>query len=126
MKYALLALPLVLAPACAVARSTDNEPLAAERLAKLTPGTSTAKDVVAMLGAPVDVVQLGKRSAYLYSYTATKRAGLWLVVVGLYNVDTRSDRAWVFFDENQVLTHLGTTLAGDQAEYAMPYENVHD
>ncbi|MEQ1892785.1 MAG: outer membrane protein assembly factor BamE [Planctomycetota bacterium] len=126
MKHAFLALLLLLAPACAVARSTDNEPLDAARLAQLTPGTSTAKDVVAVLGAPVDVVQLGKRSAYLYSYTATKRAGLWLVIVGLYNVDTRSDRAWVFFDENQVLTHLGTTLVGDKVEYAMPYENVHD
>jgi len=126
MKPALLALFLALAPACAVARSTDTEPLAAERLAQLRPGASTAKEVVAVLGAPVDVVQLGKRSAYLYRYTATKRAGLWLVVVGLYNVDTRSDRAWVFFDENQVLTHVGTTLAGDQVEYAMPYEDVHD
>lgn len=126
MKNVLPALLLLLAPACAVARSTDNEPLAAERLAQLTPGSSTAKDVVAVLGAPVDVVQLGKRSAYLYRYTATKRAGLWLVVVGLYNVDTRSDRAWVFFDENQVLTHVGATLAGDEAEYALPFEDVHD
>jgi outer membrane protein assembly factor BamE (lipoprotein component of BamABCDE complex) len=126
MKQALLALLLFLAPACAVARSTENEPLAPERLAKLTPGTSTAKDVVALLGAPADVVQLGKRSAYLYRYTATKRTGLWLVVVGLYNADTRSDRAWVFFDENQVLTHAGTTLAGDEVEYALPFEDVHD
>ena len=126
MKHALLALPLLFASACAVARSTDNEPLAPERLAQLTPGTSTAKDVVAVLGAPVDVVQLGKRSAYLYQYTATKRAGLWLVIVGLYNVDTRSDRAWVFFDENQVLTHVGATLAGDEVEYALPFEDVHD
>lgn len=119
-------LALLLVPACAVARSTDNEPLAAERLATLTPGTSTARDVVQVLGAPVDVVQLGKRSAYLYQYTATKRAGLWLVVVGFYNVDQRSDRAWVFFDENQVLTHVGTTLAGDGVEYALPFEDLHD
>ena len=32
MKHALLALPLLFASACAVARSTDNEPLAPERL----------------------------------------------------------------------------------------------
>jgi outer membrane protein assembly factor BamE (lipoprotein component of BamABCDE complex) len=126
MRHTLLLLPLFLAPACAVARATDNQPLDANRLAQLTPGTSTAQDVVAVLGAPVDVVQLGKRSAYLYRFTAVKRAGLWLVVVAFYNVDTRSDRAWVFFDENLVLTHVGTTLEGAKVEYAMPYEDLHD
>lgn len=126
MKHALLAIPLLFAPACAMARTTDNRPLEAGELARLVPGTSTAKDVVAMLGAPVDVVQLGKRSAYLYRHTASKRAGLWLVVVAFYNVDERSDRIWVFFDEAGVLTHVGATLSASQAEYAMPYEDLHD
>ncbi len=126
MKAALLSLALLLAPSCAMARTTDNRPLEAEALARLVPGTTTAKDVVATLGAPVDVVQLGKRSAYLYRHTASKRAGLWLVVVAFYNVDERSDRIWVFFDEAGVLTHVGATLIANQAEYAMPYEELHD
>lgn len=126
MKTALLALALLLAPSCAMARTTDNRPLEAAELARLVPGTTTAKDVVATLGAPVDVVQLGKRSAYLYRHTASKRAGLWLVVVAFYNVDTRSDRIWVFFDEAGVLTHVGATLIAAEAEYAMPFEDLHD
>ena len=47
-------------------------------------------------------------------------------MLGLYNQDTRADRAWLFFDENQLLTHLGSTLEGEEPEYAMPWQDVHD
>ena len=126
MRSLLLALLLFLAPACAFARSYENEPLDAGLLQSLRPGTMTASDVVSLLGAPVDVVQLGRRSAYLYRFTGAKRTVLFLVVLGLYNQDTRSDRAWVFFDENEVLTHVGVTLEAQDTEYAMPWEDVHD
>jgi hypothetical protein len=82
--------------------------------------------VVDRLGAPVDVVQLGRRSAYRYQFTSSKREVLFLLVLGLYNQDTRSDRIWVFFDEKQVLTHVGSTFQGAETEYAMPWEDLHD
>ena len=126
MRTLLLVLVLLLAPACIITRKTDNKPLDPARLAALKPGTSTAREVVELLGAPVDVVQLGKRSAYEYRFTNSKRAGLFLVVLSFYNQDTRSDRAWLFFDENQLLTHVGTTLQGGEPEYAMPWQEVHD
>ena len=126
MRTALLVWLLTLAPACAFARSSENKPLEAGALRALQPGTTTAREVVELLGAPIDVVQLGKRSAYLYRFTSTKRAVLFLVVLNLYNQDLRSDRAWVFFDENQVLTHVGVTLEGDQPRYAMPWQDIHD
>jgi len=126
MKATLLALALLLAPSCAMARTTDNRPLPPEALAQLVPGTTTAQEVVATLGAPVDVVQLGKRSAYLYRHMTSKRAGLWLLIVAFYNVDERSDRIWVFFDEAGVLTHVGATLIANRAEYAMPFDELHD
>ncbi len=121
---ALVAL-LACAPACAFMRTTENEPLDAGVLATLVPGTSSAA-VVQALGAPADVVQLGKRSAYLYRFTSSKRAALFLVVLGFYNQDTRADRAWVFFDEDQNLTHLGVTLAGEDTEYKMPWQEQHE
>ena len=122
---ALLVLVL-LAPACAFARLTDNEPLQAQRFQALHPGSTTAQQAVELLGAPVDVVQLGKRSAYRYEFTSTKNTALILVLLNFYNQDTRADRAWLFFDENQILTHVGVTFTGDQTEYALPWENVHD
>jgi outer membrane protein assembly factor BamE (lipoprotein component of BamABCDE complex) len=126
MRKPLLALLLAFLGSCALTRTTENAPLAPQALDSLVPGTTTAQEVVARLGAPVEVVQLGKRSAYRYQYSQSKNTVLFLLVLALQNEDTRSDRAWVFFDENQVLTHVGSTLAGDQPEYALPWEDLHD
>lgn len=111
---------------CFLSRDIVNEPLQAGRFAALQPGVSTAAEVVDALGAPTDVVQLGRRSAYRYDFQASKRAGLLLVVVALFNEDTRTDRAWLFFDENQVLSHVGVTLNAENVEWAMPWQSVHD
>ncbi len=116
----------LLTTSCVIARTDQNEPLEADRLVALQPGTTNAREVVELLGAPVDVVQLGRRSAYRYDFTSSKRAGLFLLVVVLYNQDTRSDRAWVFFDENQVLTHVATTFQGGATRYAMPWQELHE
>ncbi len=116
-----IALSLALLPSCLVSRTTNNESITAEHVAQLKPGVSTATDVVKTLGAPSDVVQLGRRSAYRYDHTVTKRAGLFLLVIAFMNDDTHADRVWVFFDEHDVLTHVGSTLRADGAEYKMPW-----
>ena len=130
MRIPILALPLLLGltSACAMGRVTENEPLDPMTLGSLRPGVTTALEAVELLGAPDDIVQLGRRSAYRYSFRSTKVAGLSPIpfLLIFYNVDSRSDRAWLFFDENQVLTHLGVTLEGAMNEYAMPWEDVHD
>lgn len=126
MRSLLLLLVLVLLPSCAISRTSENEPLDAASLRALVPGTTTAREVVERLGAPVDIVQLGHRSAYRYQFSSSKSAVLFLLVLVLQNEDARSDRAWLFFDENQVLTHVGVTLEADGTEYAMPWEDVHE
>jgi outer membrane protein assembly factor BamE (lipoprotein component of BamABCDE complex) len=116
---------LLLLPACMRSRSTINEPLDATRIAELRAGETTAAEVVELLGAPTEVVQLGRRSAYRYDYLAAKQNGLWLILVFFLNTDTRSDRLWVFFDEENTLTHHGQTLSAADARWAMPWTNVH-
>lgn len=111
---------------CALAHTTINEPLSYAQVQQLEPGTTTAKDAVKILGAPVDVVQLGRRSAYRYDHRNSKRAGLFLLLLFLFNEDTRTDRVWLFFDENEVLSHLGATFEAGQTEYAMPWTDVHE
>ncbi|MAE27691.1 MAG: hypothetical protein QF724_03715 [Planctomycetota bacterium] len=111
---------LLVLPACFMAHGTVNEPLDREVFASLTPGTSTAGDVVAALGAPAEVVQLGRRSAWRYEHSSTKETGLFLLVVFLHGTDTRSDRTWLFFDENEIMTHLGVTLGAGRSEYSLP------
>lgn len=122
--HALLALPLLLAPACFISRDTVNVPLVKKRIAEMTPGKTTATEVTAMLGAPHEVVQLGKRTAYRYDYTTTKRAGFTILVATFLNQDTRQDRAWIFFDERDVVTHVGSSIEADGAAYAMPWMDV--
>ena len=119
----LLSLPLL--HGCLVARTGVNDPIARESVESLRPGMS-ATDVVAALGAPVEVVQLGRRSAYRFDHSKRKRAGLFLLLVGFFNEDTREDRVWAFFDENDVLTHLGATLDADETRYAMPWSDVYE
>src|SRR5690349_15764356 len=119
----LIAALAVALPGCYLARQTQNDPLHTDRIASLVPGTSTAKDVVVALGAPTEVVQLGKRSAYRYDYTETKDTGVLLLVVGLFNSDTRADRAWVFFDEHDILTHVASSLRAADASYALPWQS---
>jgi outer membrane protein assembly factor BamE (lipoprotein component of BamABCDE complex) len=125
LRCLVFALVLLTTSSCLLSRSAENTPLSREVLASLQPGTTTAREVVERLGAPVDVVQLGKRSAYRYQFTCGKSATI-LFLVTLSNTDVRSDRVWVFFDENQVLTHVGATLTGRDAEYAMPWEDLYD
>lgn len=121
----LLPVLLLLAPGCLVARTSLNTPIDPERVASLQPGMSSA-DVVAALGAPTEVVQLGTRSAYRFDHVKKKRSGLYIVIVGLFNEDTREDRVWAFFDEAGLLTHLGATFEAGDTQYAMPWSEIHE
>ena len=118
--------PLLLAAACAFARQDTNDPLDAPTIRAFVPGTTTAREVTERLGAPTEVVQLGRRTAYRYDATSAKSAVLFLLVINFGNQDTRSDRLWVFFDEHDVLTHYGATFGTHRTQYALPWEDVHE
>jgi outer membrane protein assembly factor BamE (lipoprotein component of BamABCDE complex) len=126
MRNLLLIAILLFLSSCFISRTTENEPLTAASLETLRPGATTAAQVLEVLGAPTEVVQLGRRSAYRFDATATKSTGLWLLAIMMMNDDTRSDRVWVFFDENDVLTHVGATFDFRDPEYALPWSDVHD
>jgi hypothetical protein len=121
-----LALAGFLTTSCAIGRQDVNEPLDARIVRSFIPGTTTAREVVERLGAPTEVVQLGRRTAYRYDGTTTKSAVLFLLVFNFANQDTRSDRVWVFFDEKDVLTHCGSWYGTHRTQYAMPWEDVHE
>lgn len=111
---------------CFVSRASINEPLDAVLVQQLRPGETTAREVVELLGGPNEVVQLGRRSAYRYGASISKRAVFTIVVLSLMNEDTREDRLWVFFDENDVLTHYGATFQSHHAQYSMTWEDIHE
>ena len=113
-------------PSCLISRSSANEPLDPSIVRSLTPGTTTAKECVERLGAPSEVVWLGARSAYRYDHRIGKQSGLLLLIFGLYNSDEREDRVWLFFDEKNVLSHVGATYASHRPQHAMPWEDIHE
>ena len=122
MNRTLLALPLaLLLPGCWMSRIQVNDPISVTVVESIEPGTTTALEVVSLLGAPTEVVQLGKRSAYRFDHTATKAATAWLVILIVGNTDTRGDRVWVWFDENDIVTHVGATFRAADARYSMPW-----
>lgn len=105
---------------CFFSKSVANPALPPEAVARIVPGTSTADDVVAAIGAPNEVVQLGRRSAWKYEHTVEKQAAVFLVLLGLRGVDTQADRVWVFFDEDDRVLHVGTLFQAGAAEYDVP------
>jgi hypothetical protein len=110
---------------CLIDRSTVNEPIEAGLVAQLQPGHTTASEAVNLLGAPAEVVQLGRRSAYRYQFENSKSAALFLIVVNLMSSDSRADRVWLFFGEDDVLTHVGSTFESKDARYALPWTKLH-
>jgi hypothetical protein len=76
------------------------------------------------MGAPNEVVQLGRRSAWRYDHSNGKVAGLTLFVVTFVNRDTRTDRVWFFFDEQDRLSHMGSSFEAADADWAMPWQDL--
>ena len=114
------ALLAFVAPSCFVSRSLTNPAIAPEAVAQIEPGKSTADDVARLLGAPNEVIQLGRKSAWRYEHTVEKVSGLFLVILGLRGVDTQADRVWVFFDEDDNVSHIGSLLQASEADYDLP------
>lgn len=122
----LLLLSVSVLAGCFLSRSDTNEPLAPDLFRKLVPGRTTAREAVELLGAPNEVVELGQRSAYRYDATTLKRAGFTILVLTMLGEDQRQDRAWLFFDAGDVLSHYATTFGVHRTQYALPWEDVHE
>jgi len=105
---------------CFLSRSQANPPLPPEAVAQIEPGVSDADDVTRLLGAPNEVVQLGRRSAWKYEHTVEKQSAAFLILLGLRGVDTQADRVWVFFDEEDRVLHVGSLFQANEAEYDVP------
>ncbi len=124
-RFFILIFPLFLG-SCFINRQSSGEPFSAKLLRAFQPGKTEAKDVVAKLGAPSNIVRLNEGSAYVYEHTQGKTAGVFLLAVFVANTDQRADRVWFFFDKNDRLTHMGATLAASRSEYSMPWEDLYD
>ena len=119
-------LAMLATPSCFAGRDSINEPIDFKVMDQLEPGVTSAAQCVELLGAPNEVIQLGKRSAYRYDHTSGKSAGMLLILVMVFNEDVRQDRVWLFFNEADVLTHVGSTFSSHRTQYSMPWEDIHE
>ncbi|MEQ8767739.1 MAG: outer membrane protein assembly factor BamE [Planctomycetota bacterium] len=115
------------APGCFVSRNTVDRPLDPEAIEEVKVGKTTKEQVVTLLGAPTDIIFSNKALdplrafAYEYSYSVTKTSGLTLIVITFLNSDTKRDHVLVFFDDDGVVSAIGSRLNAEFASYGLPF-----
>jgi hypothetical protein len=113
---------VVLLSGCAViGRGKDFRPFDEQALTQIKPGQTTAAEVTKFFGAPSQIVKLSNGNAYVYARSVSKATGAWLIVLTLANYDTQHDRIVFFINQNDVVTHYGSSFKTHTAAYGMPF-----
>ena len=129
MKKAFIALLLAvsLLPGCAVmGRRQVDKGLKPEAIAQVQKGMSK-EQVTSLLGAPQEIIFSNKahdplrEHAYLYTHLKTKYTAIFLGLISFGNMDEKTDRIVVFFDDDEKVAHVGTTLIADKTAYGFPF-----
>ena len=122
LRIMILLLVVFVAAGCAViGRGRDFRPIEENTLSQVTPGKTTAADVVKLFGPPTQIVKLSNGNAYVYDRSLSKATGLWLVLVTFANYDTQYDRIVFFINNGDIVTHYGSSFKSDAATYGMPF-----
>jgi hypothetical protein len=126
MKRAFFLISILLAASigsgCAIfGRGKDFKPFDENSLKQVTAGSSTAADVTRLFGPPNKIVKLSNGNAYLYERSIDKATGLWLVVLTFGNWDKQYDRIAFFINNEDTVTHIGSSFNAETASYAMPF-----
>ena len=114
-------------PGCMImARQQTDQPLSAESVEQLSPGM-TKRQVTDLLGAPQEIVFSNREHdplrehAYIYEYKQAAGTAIFFLVVNFGNLDTKRDRVVVFFDEEDRVSNVGSSLYGHEARYGFPF-----
>ena len=102
--FCLLAVTFVLAgtAGCAVTRGDLGAPFKDADISAVQQGRSTRLDVVRLLGAPDNVIQLGDREVFHY-YRYTLKHATFLV---FSRINISSDELYVFFDRRGLVDYV--------------------
>ena len=107
---------------CAVfGRGKDFKPFDENSLKQVTTGETSASEVTRLFGPPNKIVKLSNGNAYVYERSIEKATGLWLVVLTFGNWDKQYDRIAFFINNDDVVTHFGSSFNAETASYAMPF-----
>ena len=124
---ALLLAAISILPGCMImARRQTDQPVSAESVEKLDSGM-TKTQVTDLLGAPQEIVFSNREHdplrehAYIYEYEQAAGTAIFFGVVNFGNLDTKRDRVVVFFDEEDRVSNIGSSLNGHEARYGFPF-----
>jgi len=107
---------------CAVfGKSKDFVAFDENALKQVTTGKTSASEVTLLFGPPNKIVKLSNGNAYMYDRSIKKATGLWLVLVSFGNLETQYDRIVFFINNNDVVTHYGSSFNAGTVSYAMPF-----
>ena len=122
LRMTILLLVVSVAAGCAViGRGRDFRPIEENTLSQVTPGKTTATDVVRLFGPPSQIVKLSNGNAYVYDRSLSKATGLWFVIVTFANYETQYDRIVFFINNSDIVTHYGSSFKSNAAAYGMPF-----
>ncbi len=123
----LLALVAALMPGCAIlGRRQKDKYIQPEMVSQVKKGMSK-EEVTALLGAPQEIIFSNlehdplREHAYVFTQSTTLYTGIFLALISFGNVDEKSDRVIVFFDDDGKVEHVGATLISDTAEHGFPF-----
>lgn len=99
----------------------DDQKFDASGLNNVTVNQTTANEISEMFGAPSQVVKLSNGNAYIYRRSVAKATAIWLIIVSMGRYDKQYDQMVFFFDNNDILTHYGTSFNVEKASYGLPF-----
>jgi len=117
----LVAIMICLSGCAVIGRGKDYRTFDEQGLAQIKPGQTTAMEITKIFGAPSQIVKLSNGNAYIYNRSLSKATGLWLILVTFINYDTQYDRIVFFINQNDVVTHYGSSFKADTAAYGTPF-----
>jgi hypothetical protein len=107
---------------CAVfGRGKNFVPFDENALKQVTTGKTSASEVTQLFGPPNKIVKLSNGNAYVYERSVDKGTGLWLVLLTFASFDTQYDRIVFFINNDDVVTHFGSSFNSKAASYGMPF-----
>jgi hypothetical protein len=106
---------------CILGKNIENQEIDAKKLASITINHTTASEIGELFGAPNQVIKLSNGNAYIYRHSVAKATVVWLMFVSMGNYDKQYDQIVFFFDNNNILTHYGSSFEVGEASYGLPF-----
>jgi outer membrane protein assembly factor BamE (lipoprotein component of BamABCDE complex) len=106
-------LSVILLAGCAFSRGELGTAIKAEDIAQIQKGRTTEAQVVALLGAPDDIRQLGKREFFHYYRYVLKHATVFV----FSRANIAGDEVYVLFDEHGVVDQVIAGSRSDQLKF---------